>query len=56
MPQAVKTFDVFLSARRGEAHCVQAQGKNQEEALASLKLEDGEMVTSVCERPPRQTV
>jgi hypothetical protein len=47
-----KSWDVFLSVRKGECRCVLISGRTLDEAWKTLQLDPEDMVMAVCERSP----
>jgi hypothetical protein len=46
----LKSWDVFVSIRKGECRCVPISGRTLGEAWKTLQLDPGDVVMAVCER------
>jgi hypothetical protein len=49
----LKSWDVFLSIRKGECRCVLISGRTLDEAWKSLQLHPEDVVMGVCEKSPQ---
>ena len=49
-PKDLKSWNVFLSIRKGECRCVLIWGQTMDEAWKTLQLDPGDVVMAVYER------